>query len=454
MHKENISKQRTQIRDIFGIIPIPLYIRNYECKISCIYCPQVPNIPKSYLKNEDTLKARNMNYDPELQLDYWLKLIKDRYPTAKPVKLEIIILGGTFSDLSHEYRTSFFKKMYDKLNGFKSNNIYDAARFNGAAKFRACIINIETRPDTIDIDECNFLRLLGVSKVELGVQSLFDDVLSFSGRPYTHEDIIRKTKLLREYGFKIGYHIMLNMPKSNMELDSILLSTIINDRRYIPDFIKIYPLTLIQNKSHQTIMWKLFSEGSWKPYDKSQLLQLLYDFKRNIPEYMRIQRIQRQFDEDDYLYKKIEFRNNLKKMLKKNKEKCSCIRCQEIALFNSKYCVGTISDCIFSITPMNENNYYLAFKSSIKGYLLGYLKLYLDKIAIIREIKVVGKSAMVGQCGQLQGKGIGSYLLNKAEQFVLQKGYGELFINASPGVRLYFLKKKYIETQSLLKKIL
>ena len=448
------QQKRTRIRDIFGIIPITLYTRSFSCKISCIYCPQVSNIPKSYLKNEDTERAFEANYEADLQLDYWIKEIDKKFPGNKPLKLEIIVLGGTFGDLSRSYREDFFKKIYDKLNQKISHTLELAMELNKSAKYRACIITIETRPDTITTAECFFLRKLGVSKIELGIQSIYDDILNFAKRPYSRNEIIEVSSLIRREGFKLGYHIMLNLPLSNLELDRLMLKEITENADLQPDFLKIYPLTLVKNKDSQKKMWQLYDEGHWKPYTQDQLLSLIYDLKIGIPEYIKIQRIQRQFDNEDYIYEDFEIRNVLADILNRKGKECNCLRCQEMKTFKSNIKISSELEYVLNIININNGEYfYFSVKTkSQPKLLLGYLKLNILDRAIIREIKVIGKSSRIGTNGQIQGHGVGEFLLREAENFVMNKGFRDLLINASPGVRKFFEKLGYSEFNNFMKK--
>lgn len=447
------KRRRTQIRDIFGIVPLPLYTKSYTCKISCIYCPQCYGFPKSYLKNEDTERARRANYEPDLQLNYWIAHLDKEYNTSKPIKLEIIILGGTFCDLSQSYREQFFKKMYDRLNQSVSTNLEEAIKLNKNAKYRAFIINVETRPDTINKSECRFLRKLGISKVEIGVQSLDDEILQFVGRPYTKKKIKESTAILREEGFKIGYHMMLNLPYSNYNIDRLMLNEIVVNPDFSPDFLKIYPLTLIRDKSQQRIMWQLYEQGLWNKYSNNELLTLLYELKCSIPEHIRISRIQRQFDNSDFFYGSFGFRNKLSLMLKENNNECNCIRCQEIRTFNATFSINSKKDCVLHIKKISDQSYFISVKprNNLKS-LLAYVKLHMGQSAIVRELKVLGKATPVGEPGQFQGRGIGKFLIKEVEKFVSQKNYKSLLINASPGARGFFLQFKYDECNNFLKK--
>jgi len=177
--------------------------------------------------------------------------------------------------------------------------------------------------------------------------------------------------------------------------------------------------------------------------------------KITIPENIRIQRIQRQFDESDYLYEKYEFRNILASMLLERNEECRCIRCQEIKTYKSKFEIHLKEDYTIFINQISNKYYYFAAKSRREPQLLlGYLKLNLGTKAIIREIKVVGKSSKVGQVGQFQGHGIGEFLMHEVEKFVVDKGFSNLFVNASPGARIFFENLKYCEANDFLSRSL
>lgn len=451
--KNVVPMPRTQIGDRFGVIPIPLYTNNPSCRSSCIYCPTVKNIPKSYLANEDTERAKYYDYQADKQLDFWLSLLDKSNFGIGPFKVELIILGGTFGDLSHSYRIQYFKKMYDRLNETKSENLDQAKYFNRSARYRACIVTVETRPDTIDDKECDFLRSLGVSKIELGIESMYDDILSYVGRPYGRDEIIEKSKLIREKGFKLGYHIMLNLPKSTPDLDLKMLKELSNSEKFRPDFLKLYPLALTKNRMYQPQMWDLFTKKLWQPYTKDQLLSLLLDFKKQIPNFIRIQRIQRQFEEHDYTYEGFAIRRHLYNLLNHENASCQCIRCQECRTYKAD--LSSISKTGYNIIIRNtgDGNYFVAMHTNDKKkLLLGYIRFIVGKRAIIREIKVIGRSSNVGAEGQLQGIGLGTHLLKTVENYVLSMGYTAILINASPGVNIFFEKLGYIDYHGYLKK--
>lgn len=444
------NPKRSRIRDIYGIIPIAIYVTDDSCDYDCIYCPKIKDIPKSYLENEDTLRARALCYCPSKQIEYWKYIILKKTTTKSPIKLEIIILGGTFSNLSKQYRINFLKGIYDELNEFKSETFFLAKRNNSTAKYRACIVTIETRPDLISNDECEFLQLLGVSKIELGVQSLFNNVLESAKRKYTQETVIHSTKLIKSYGFKIGYHIMLRLPYSSAKMDLWMLNEISTNFDFIPDYLKIYPLVIFKNKLLQKKLHQLYEDNPWNSINVHSIKDTLVKFKSKIPEHIRIQRIGRQFEINDELNS---LRLKVLEKMKVNNVQCKCIRCRELETFLQDYKFQQDHKTKLYVTKYSNTDYFIQILS-IKDYLLGYLKLYASDKVIIREVKVVGKSSNVGYKSNLQGWGIGQMLIKEAEKLALKFDNDTIYVNASPGVFQFFFKMNYkIEKYFLKKKL-
>ena len=445
------KRSRTHIRNVFGIIPIPVYTKSFKCRINCIYCPSQPFIPKSYIANEDTLRAQKLDYDPVNQIRYWIRQIDKEYLSEKPQKLEIIILGATFSDLSISYRIDFLKGLYDGLNGFAANDLPEAIRLNKNSKYRACIITIETRPDNITNEECEFLLSLGISKVELGVQSLDDEVLASLKRPGNQDTIKHALQLLKNYGFKVGFHLMINLPFSDVIKDKHMLKEVLTNSELMPDFIKIYPLTLVKDRNIQPMMWKLYENGTWKPYAKHEILNLLFEFLVNVPEHIRVQRIQRQFESKDLLYNDFRIRAILDGMFDAQSIILKCIRSQEERTYKSKVNFPGITNLHIKINHYTDYDYFFTIRNE-QNFLLGYARLYVNEKCIIREIKVLGQSSTVGSKSMIQGNGVGKLLMTCLEEFVVQLGFKDLLIVASPGVRGYFEKFGYFEIGNILKK--
>lgn len=437
---------RTKIKNIYGVIPVTIYTGNYKCSLGCCFCPEQEGYPKSYLKNADTRRAVHANYDIFQQVDFLKYQIRKLYGDQKPVKLEVILLGGTFSDIPVQDRIALIKQMYDSFNGFTSFDLDEAKISNANCHYRVCILAVETRPDCINIRECEFLLNLGVSKVELGVQSFDDQVLAANNRPYNCKIIYEATELLKQHGFKIGYHMMLNMYGSTFETDKFMLSKMLTTGDIIPDQLKIYPLTLLKSRRLQEKMWKLHENGKWSPYTLEEVLELLKHIKVNLPPFVRLQRIQRQFHSQDYIYEGKNLRQLVRKDMFLEALKCNCIKCQEEQASTLDVDISKVA--IKEIRYANDIFLHCSYSNS----LVGYLRLHLASSPIIREVKILGNAAPVGGEGNIQSRGIGDKLISLAEKITADLGYNHIRVNASPGVRDYFYKRNFSLNGDLLHK--
>lgn len=314
-------KYRTRISFYSGVVPFPIYTKPTSCGGTCIYCPTAYGIPKSYVPNKDTLAARSLNYSPSHQFQLFLeRILKKRSFVALP--LEVIILGGSFSFIDSKYRQMFLRELYNAM-AFANSDFSNQDPWE-SSPFRCSVLTVESRPDQITPDECTFLRSLGVSKVEIGVQHLNDDILRYSNRGHNQSDIIRATRILKAEGFKVGYHIMLGLPGSKIDDDLDMVSSGLWSEDYSPDYLKVYPCVLLKAKNLQPKLHRLYEENKWKPLSTESLTYLLEILRKNVPSYVRISRIQRQFaDAIIEAGPQIGIRN----LLNGN---CQCIRCREV----------------------------------------------------------------------------------------------------------------------------
>jgi elongator complex protein 3 len=206
------------MRSLSGVVVITALTKPYPCPGKCVYCPLEPNMPKSYLSNEPAaMRAALCRFDPETQIRVRLaSLTATGHDTSK---IEIIILGGNFSSYPKKYQSWFIKKIYDGLNGKTSRNLIEAQKKNEKAVHRCVGLTIEMRPDFVTEKELIRFRDFGVTRVEIGVQTIFDKILKLNQRGHLIDQTIHATKLLKDFGFKITYHLMPNLPGSNPKLD-------------------------------------------------------------------------------------------------------------------------------------------------------------------------------------------------------------------------------------------
>jgi len=335
---------------------------------------------------------------------------------------------------------------------------------NEIAKHRIVELSVETRQDLITTSEIKRLRMLGVTKVELGVQSLYDDILHLNQRETTNEDTIRATLLLRNAGFKISYQMMLNLPGSTPEKDLEMFRTLFSSPDYQPDHLKIYPLALLRN----TGAFHLYEKGGFKPYTKQELIELISQIKEIIPSYCRVERVIRDIPAHNIVEGGVKI-SNLRQSVAKHMSilgtKCKCIRCREIKgieidskklkFYMTKYSFG------------GGTEYFLSIEDSAREILASFLRLRLSEsnlgksnklkgCAIIREIHTYGPVAAVGTKPKnaTQHKGLGKRLIRKAEKIALSEGYSKIAVIAGIGVREYFRKLDYeLEETYMVKKL-
>jgi len=241
---ENLLKTRP-IRSLSGIVNISVLTKSYPCPGKCLYCPIENGIPKSYVSGEPAVeRAKKLKYDPYLQVKKRIEMLKaEGHPTDK---IELRIVGGTWSYYPKKYQTWFIKRCFDACNSMQRSNLCTAQKLNEKAKHRIVGLSIETRPDFINEKEIRRLRKLGVTMVELGVQSIYDDVLKLNLRGHGVKEIILATKLLKDAGFKVLYQMMPNLPGSNLKKDEKMFEELFQNSDFQPDLLKIYPCALLK----------------------------------------------------------------------------------------------------------------------------------------------------------------------------------------------------------------
>ena len=459
---------KTQIRSHSGIVPLTLFTKGVACPFNCVYCPSEPHMPKSYLSDEPAvMRAIRNKFMPFAQIES--RLIMFALSNHSIDKVEIIIKGGTFSFLPRRYRTFFLKKIFEGCNtdtlhmlksGTKnhlsSSSLQLAQTQNETAPSRIIGINIETRPDYMNASEVRYLRKLGVTHVELGVQTLSDEVYTTIKRGHTVQSVIRATQLLKDAGFKIGYHLMLNLPGSTASSDLAMLRQSFEDSAFQPDHLKLYPTTV--TKFTKLSEW--YKSGKYLPYPLSLLVETIVIFKKEIvPPWVRIGRLTR--DITTTMMDAQLFPPNLRQIIQEEMHKqhvqCVCIRCREIQLEKP---VGKVKTRITTYSSAGGKEFFIE-KIDEEKNCLGFIRLrlpsYLFNVkikplfavlkdsAIIRELHVYGKAMEIGESSikATQHKGLGEELLSLAEETAKKEGVHKMAIISGVGVRNYYRKFGY-----------
>lgn len=300
--------KRLKIRSSSGVAVVSILTKPYTCPGRCIYCPTEKNMPKSYLSREPAAaRALANRFDPYKQIWSRLKaLVMNGHPIDK---IEMILIGGTFNFYKKDYQEYFVKEVFRACNNWlaKENNrtvieqdhnltLTQLQEINETADARVIGLSIETRPDYITYQELKWLRYLGVTKVELGVQHLENDVLALNRREMTVESIREGVERLRDYGFKFVYHMMPNLPGSNPEKDIKMFKDLYNDKYHHPDMMKIYPNMILKG----SLLYKWVTQGKmeYSSYNDETLTQVLADCEKEVMPYTRLIRIIRDIPAD------------------------------------------------------------------------------------------------------------------------------------------------------------
>jgi len=280
---ENLLKTR-KIRTLSGIASITAITKPYPCPGKCLYCPNEIDMPKSYLANEPAcMRAVLTKFDPYRQVKTRLNSLKLAGHLTD--KIELIVLGGTWSAYPKIYQTWF--RCFDACNQKNAKSLKEAQKINEKAKHRIIGLTLETRPDYVTPQEIKRMRELGCTRVELGVQSIYDNVLKYNKRGHNIDTIKVATKLLKNAGLKVTYHMMLNLPGSNLKKDEKMFEELFSNPAFQPDQLKIYPCVVLKTSP----LYKLWKQGKYRPYSEKQLVNLLIKIKKKIPPYVRIIRV-------------------------------------------------------------------------------------------------------------------------------------------------------------------
>ena len=425
---EQLLKTR-KVRTLSGIAAITVITKPYGCPGKCLYCPTEKNMPKSYLANEPAcMRAVLTKFSPYHQVDARLKSLKMTGHVTE--KIELIVLGGTWSAYPRIYQNWFIKRCFDACNGIVSKSLKKAQKRNESAKNRVIGLTLETRPDFITLKEIKHMRELGCTRVELGVQSIYNNVLQKNKRGHDIKTVIRATKLLKDAGFKITYHMMPNLLGSNPQKDEKMFEELFSNPNFQPDQLKIYPCAVLKTAS----LYKLWKQGKYKPYTEKQLIDLLVKIKGKIPPYVRIVRMIRDIPKQSIIAgnKVSNLREVIVREMEKRNKRCRCIRCREVK--NQESGIKNQELVRRDYDASGGKEIFLSFEDTKNDKVLAFLRLRLPNswtlpelknCAIIRELHTYGQTLALSQKTKnaQQHKSLGRKLMEEAEKIVKTEIY-------------------------------
>jgi len=442
------------VRTVSGIAPIAVLTKEYPCPGKCIYCPTEKDMPKSYLSNEPAVMRAILNdFNAYKQVKNRLSgLQRTGHSTNKN---ELIVIGGTWSYLPKQYQTNFIRQCFNALNYplKKANTLKEAQKKNEKALNRCVGLTLETRPDFLNEKELIRMRELGCTRIEIGVQSIFNDILKKNKRGHLVEETIRATRLMKDAGFKVCYHLMPNLYGSTVKKDLEMFKQLWENPDFKPDHIKIYPCVITDFSE----LKKLWEQGKYKPYTDKQLLKLLVDIKRDIPEYVRIVRLIRDIPTESIIAGNMvpNLRQYLEGELAKTGDKCRCIRCREIKKENLDPINIEYKELIYDASGGQE--FFLTYNDKKRDKLISLLRLRfpsntknhfakeLKNCSIIREVHTYGTVVPIANKDKtaFQHLGLGKKLIKKAEEVSKKAGFKKIAVISAVGTREYYKKLGY-----------
>lgn len=450
-----------------GVAPVTVLTAPAGCPGKCIFCPDDWRMPKSYIYDEPGCqRAERDGFDPYKQTLGRITAFESIGHDAD--KVELLILGGTWSAYSKDYREWFIQRCFDAMNSagnpayVASTSLAEAQASNVTAEHRNVGLVVETRPDWVTPDEIRHLRKLGVTKVQIGVQSLDDEILSLNQRGHDVQSVRQALGLLRTAGFKLHLHWMPNLYGTTPEKDQADFARFFNDPAIRPDELKIYPCSLIAD----TELYNLWLEGKYQPYSLEEMVELLVTVKPTIPPYTRVNRLFRDIPAHHIQagVKASNLRQIVHDELVRRGQQCGCIRCHEIK--RNQVSADELELKVYSYDTDLTREHFLHFvthaHSAQPGLIAGFLRLslplqpsvgsrsFLDEIgdsAMIREVHVYGPALAIGKEseGQAQHVGLGTRLMDEARRISREAGFQRISVIAATGTRGYYAARGFAQ---------
>jgi len=455
--------QKRPVRTISGVAVVAAMTTPHKCPHGkCAYCPGGPDlgVPQSYTGYEPaTMRGIQNEFDPYRQVDSRLTQLKTIGHSIN--KVEMIVMGGDWCSKPVEYQQFFVKGCLDAMNGSVSATLNEAMKLNETADVRNVGLTFETRPDWVSQESVDAMLEMGATRVELGVQSLSDEILETVQRGHGIEATIYATQLLRDSGLKVCYHMMPGLPGATPHSDIATFAQVFSDPRFRPDMLKIYPTLVVKN----TKLYEWWKDGKYTPFTNEQVISVVSTAVSEMPEYVRIQRMQR-----DIPLHQIEAglnQGNLRELVHQRMEKAGLrnptIRYREVG----HYQMRTRKD----VDPANMelvrrdyeaaggNEIFLSFEDPELDILFGFIRLrkpsnkaHRPEIThdtfLIRELRVYGPVVEIGEHDDdaWQHLGLGEKMISAAEEIGRTDfDTSQLLVNSGIGVKEYYRNLGFVD---------
>ena len=447
-------------RSASGIIIVTVFSAPFACPHgTCVFCPGGPRLgtPQSYMPDGPSQRiAKGLDYDPYLQARRSLRKYYEKgHDTSKA---ETIIEGGTFIALPLDYQQPFVKSVYDGLNGYRSASLEKAQTANETSGSRCVGLTIESKPDWCKPEHIDQMLSYGVTRLEIGVQSLHELPLKLSNRGHTVEDTVHAFQAARDAGLKVCAHMMPGLPGADPRMDLEDLKRLFEDESFRPDMTKLYPTVVVR----ETALERMQAAGLYKAYDLDSVVDLLAEMKRHVPRWHRVMRVMREIPEKD-IRGGADAGNLRELVLRRVAElgySCGCIRCREVALDSPV----DLEDDELVLTKQEYaasggTEVFASYEYSRANKIAGFIRMRrpspaahrsemrLERSCVVRELKVYGRVVTVGgkrSEDAWQHRGLGASLLREMEVDARERfDASRLLVMSAVGTRDYYRRFGY-----------
>ncbi len=455
--------KRKIVRTISGVTVVAVMTKPWPCpkENPCVYCPGGPlyGVPQSYTGREPAaMRGLQSGFDPYEQVRKRLEQLKDIGHVVD--KVEIIIMGGTFPSTPLDYQEYFVKRCLEAVTQKQARSLEEIKGFAETSQTRNVGITVETRPDWAKENHVDRMLSMGVTRVELGVQNVYDDIYEIVERGHSVQDVVEATRILKDAGLKVAYHLMPGLPGSSFERDLESFQRIFADPSFKPDMIKIYPCLVLKG----TKAYEWWKKGKYRPYTTEEAAQLIVEVKKIILPWIRIMRVQR--DIPAYLIEAGVNQSNLRELvlrrLKEEGVQCRCIRCREVGHRWLKNKVEpNLKNTQILVTKEKASEgeeVFISAEDPDDNVLVGYLRLRIpsekahrpeivpETTSVVRELHVYGPLVPVGQhlVRAWQHKGYGAILLSEAERISIEEyDRRKVVVTSALGTKQYYRRFGY-----------
>ena len=444
--------RRKPTRALSGVNVVAVMTRPMACPHGrCAYCPGGPEAgsPQSYTGHEPAaMRGIQNTFDPYSQVRSRVEQLEAIGHTVD--KVDLIVMGGTFPAAPRDYQEWFMKGCLDAIDGAESNSLEEAKRLAETAPIRNVGITVETRPDCLAEDDVEGMLDLGVTRVEVGVQNVYDDIYSLVERGHTVRDVVEGTRRLKDSALKVCYHMMPGLPGSSVERDLEGFRQIFTDPRFMPDMLKIYPTLVVKG----TKLYEWWRRGDYEPLNTEQAVELVARVKEMVPPWVRIMRVQRDIPlhQIEAGVDKSNLRQLAQKRLRERGSRCHCIRCREAGHRSREGVEPESLELVrrtYEASGGEEN--FIGVEDNENDVLVGFVRLRIpsDRVfrpeitsstGLVRELHVYGRMTPVGAKGcDWQHMGWGEALIEEAERVAAEEyGITHMVVMSALGTKEYY----------------